>query len=384
MLEYSKRSTLSQSRAFAVLSHQTENKMKAAFVGLLATAAIGLCFPAHAEIMMVPVDFTANQSLWGSGSSLNFGASGSGSFAGISYSYDVGASSGTLSAEYQGGISVNYTSYLSAPGTATIGLNFVGDTNGGNITSDLGAWANINIGGLDILDEGYSLNIDQSFTPTLGQVASGEDSATIGGYGLDIGIASVGANLDLQQTDALAVSKIEGNLVASLEGSSTSITTPFSLSSSGLTFDLGLSEIGTWDVSFQNLTLDNLFSTSFDAALVLYEEHISGISFCYYTVRTFFGNFRIYYPCGVAFDENTFTLADIDLYDRDPFSLDFGSTSPLQGFSILVGVEPNPTVPEPASWALLLIGLASLVCLYRQRTIPTIGSSPSLPTRRFT
>lgn len=367
MRKYSERSTLSPSRTFAMLPRPARSRMKAGIIGSLATAAIGICFTANAAIMTVPVDFTANQSLWGSGGSLDFRAYDSGSFVGISYSYDIGASTGNVAAAYQGGISISYNPYMSAPGTTTIGLNFVGDTNGGNISSNLGAWANVNVGGLDIVDEGYSFNIEESFTPQLGQTASGEDATTLGGYGIDIGIASAGANLDLQQTDALTVTKIEGDLVATLEGTSTSITTPFSLSSSGLNFDLGLNEIGIWDVSFQNLTLENLFSTSFDAALILYEEHISGISICYFTVHTFFGNFRIYYPCGVAFDENTFTLADIDVYDGDPFSLDFGNISPLQSFSISVGVEPDPTIPEPPSWALVAISLASLVVLHRRR-----------------
>lgn len=384
MRKNSTKATLIQPRReFVERLRATSRKMRTGLLALLATLAAGSSLPAHAEFITVPVDFTANQSLWGSGGSANVGTSSSGSFAGISYSYDIGASTGTLSAAYQGGIAVSYNPYLSLPGTTTFSLNFVGDANGGNITSDLGAWANISVAGFDILDKNYGLNIDRDFTPQLGQSASGEDYATIGGYGFDIGIASVGANLDLQQTDFLTVNKIEGNLVASLEGTATSITTPFSLTSSELTFGLDLNEAGTWDISFQDLTLDNSFSTSFDAALVLYEEHISGISFCYYTVHTWFGNFRIYYPCGVAFDTNSFTLADINVYNSDPFSLDFGSISPLQEFSILVADAPNP-VPEPASWALLSVGLAGITVLrLRRQLLPWQFLKTGLTPRRW-
>ena len=155
--------------------------------------------------------------------------------------------------------------------------------------------------------------------------------------------AEVGADFDIEQTDRFEATAIDGTLAYQLRGSGTTLLESVSLDSdSGLSLAIDLAEVGIWDFWFIDMTLDNLFSASFDAELVIWENH-RGCGF--------FGSEW----CG----RNSHTLADIDVYDGDAFALDFAPITTNRAFSIQVG---NVPVPEPGSFALLIVGMAVLGC----------------------
>jgi hypothetical protein len=111
-----------------------------------------------------------------------------------------------------------------------------------------------------------------------------------------------------------------------------------------LTLDLALTEPGTWDFSFAEIALANVYSLSFDAELNLYERHLG---------------------CGFLFLEycyNEFPLLGIDIYNGSPFALAFNPIGATPGFSIAVGTTP---VPEAGTLSLLAVGLVSLTGLIR-------------------
>lgn len=342
--------------------------LRAGLAATLATACMGFSTLAGAAAITMPLDFTAQtQSLWGpNGGSADFGASGGGDLvANIGYGYDFGASSGTVSAAYSGGLSVNYADSLLAPGNTTFALSFNSNTNGARIVSDLGAHANASVAGIDIIDEDYGLNVNQGFTAQLGESGTGHDTVTLGNSGVDVVVASAGVNYNIEQTDTLSFHSIAGTLVASLEGTATTVTKDFVLFDSGISFDLGLSDAGNWNVSVQNLTLNNTFSTRFAAQLQPFVTYVSGVKFCS-------GLWGIPYPCGTKTSDYSITLASLDIYSGTPFALDFGTTSLSNAFSIAVDevVTPGNTVPAPATLALLGIALPGLL-LSRRRRVST-------------
>jgi len=308
----------------------------------------------QASLYTTALDFKApEQSFWGeSGSSTSFGRKGDWGLGPFDFSYDIGASTGTVSAQFGGDLLVNYVPKAHLYSTHSLHLNFMSDNDEGGIISDLGAWAKAKALGFDLLDFDYGLNINKKITPRIGAQISGSDSATLGNTGVDVGVAEIGVDFDIEQTDYFTANSIDGILGYSLRGSGIFNTTPFNLdNSAGLSVDLGLDAVGIWDIWLMDMTLDNTFSTKFDANLNLWEEHIDGIKSC----KKCKWGFCIKIPCGLDYDRNETELSSINVYNRDPFSLSFNSISNTSASDFFIRV-----IPEPSAIFLMFIGIVAL------------------------
>lgn len=300
----------------------------------------------HAATHSESLSFSAPlQSLWGSGGSADFGASGSTALGPLSFSYDIGASSGSVSGRFNGSMSVDYAPVMGAPGTTSLGLSFLGDPSGGQLKSDLGARVKVEASAfglsVDVLNKNYALNVDQAYTPALGHPVSGDAAFTAGSIGIDIGVVQAGANFDIQQTDTFKATAIDGMLAYTARGSGQTGFMPFSMTSDGgLNLDVGLTQPGIWDFKLVDMNLANTFSTSFDAAIILKERNrgcgFLGLEWCAW---------------------NSLPIADIDVYGGSPFALDFDSVSGGAGFSVQVVPEPG-TLPLLVAGALFIWGVA--------------------------
>jgi len=321
--------------------------MKQYIQSTLLVVFLSIPLQVHAVLIDLPLDFSApTQSIWGPTSgAVSFGDSGSLSVGIFDvFSYDIGASSGTVSSTFGGTLSIDTPLVSHYGSTIPIDLSFSGTPSSGQLKSDLGAWAKAEVIGFDILDLDYGLNIDKLFDPQIGQTVQGSDSFVAAGYEVGVVVADVGANIDIAQTVNFSANAINGVLAYSRRGSVTMNLTPFSLDNGVSTLNLDLSR-GLWDFGVMDLALDNTFSTSFDANLNVYEEH-SSIKVCY-------GWLGIPYPCGITKKRNEASLASIDIYNGAPFSLAFNDIDYVNQFSIRV-------VPEPATITLVALGMAGL------------------------
>jgi len=185
--------------------------------------------------------YAPSQSIWESGGGASsFGAEGTE----LGIGYDIGASSGTVSVQFQGEFSADYTPYLPSSGITSLGLSFLGSGNG-QLTSELGAWANVSFSGVNIIDWGASLNINESFTPQLGNEVLGSDVTTIAKEEIDIGIFKIGAGIGIEQENSFIATDIDGRLAYSLRGSGITNYTPFyNLADSSMILDVLLSDSG--------------------------------------------------------------------------------------------------------------------------------------------
>lgn len=348
----------------------TAAKPRARLLRALCGAAWGVALAvtsaAHATTLLAPLDFNApTQSMWGpGGASLDFGAKGDFGVSPLLVTYDLGASTGTVSASFDGALRVVHQDALMEPGRTRVQLGFQGDQDGGSLATRFGAWANVKLAGITVLDRAYDLNADASFRPSLGSPVTARGAFAAADVGIDILLAKAGFELEIEQNDAFSGTALTGTLAYGRRGSGSVRELPFSIANdAGIALDLALDAAGDWDFQLKDIALQTSFAIDFDVGLVAYEEHIAGVEFC----RACFWGICIPYPCGIKYDRNDFELFGIDVYNGRPFPLSFDRISYAGAFTIAVS-----EVPEPS--ALLLLG-GALAILARSR-----GRRPALRT----
>ena len=351
------------------MSHRPTLDMPAVFLAI----AIGLLVAAPALatpiVLNQNVDFSSpNQSFWGPGqSAANFGIDtfllGSSSFG---LRFQTGASTGTVSSNYNGAISVAYDDAATL-GLVALTIGFLGDANGGHFQTALGAFVKATayfpvIGDITVTNPNYSLSTSRTYTPSPPDSVSDSDSftpaSTAIGPSFPGGSAQAGVDYDIVQNSTHTISGLGGLAVATHQTSGSVRSTGFSLSSPE-TIMLDLDEPGVWDVKLTNLSLANLFSTDFDLAVVPFIQYAVGFG-C--------GDF------GTDSDNEFFcasderldtTLTHFNLFSNTPFALALTSTNSLSDFQITVQGSGS-SVPEPGTLGVLGFGLAALA-LKRRR-----------------
>jgi hypothetical protein len=343
--------------------------MRTKRVVLLLTVLFFIGFTGRVDALPITSTLDLNfhaptQSFWGPGGShLNFEKSGTfGTKAGITY--EAKASTGTVTADFNGDLSVLYDDQLDGPGTANLDLSFSGDPNGGLLDTLLGASLGVDwFVDVDIPDEvdwlpwvpdrinksgelyslGYSLDIDETFTPAFHSPVSGNDEVAIEGISTEGIFVDVGLDLEVDQTANFRAKGIQGVTRARHRDSGMTSYDPFFLDVmlTNLSVPIELPKAGYWDISFVDLDLLNDFSTGFDLELEPYIE----VDAIVWSKRW------------------DIEVPGISIYDTPTFSLAFDSLY-TQEISILVTPEP---VPEPTTIALFGIGLLSLFALARKR-----------------
>jgi hypothetical protein len=298
------------------------------------------------------LDFHApTQSFWSEGGSyLDFYKDGTiGGDVGIRY--EAEASTGTVTADFNGEFAVDYDDYLWRPGTTMLDLSFTGDSNGGLLDTFLGAsldvdwfvdietWAGDVHESGDLYTADYALDIEKQFTPKLDTPVSGSDDFTMANISKSVSVVEVGMDFDIEQTANFTADAIQGLMVSQHRDTGYTILSPFSIDAmlANLSVPLDLPKSGYWDISFMDMDLLNDFSTGFDLNLVPYIEVDL-----------------------VVWEDRWDWSVGIDLYDTPTFALAFNQIDLEPGISIFVDI------PEPSTMILFALGLLGLLGFSRK------------------
>jgi hypothetical protein len=332
----------------------------------LCTAAPALAGPIGLS-QAFGVNFSASQSLWAGGPNAGLDESGrtSGS---VGLYYDVRANTGTVDATQNGLLNASYLSEVTLGTATSVGLQFSGAANG-SVQSRFGASAEtgvfLDISGclgpviigcvgipydidtdIAVIDEGFFLNPTTIHTPVIDVQRSAlqADQAFGVGAGPSLGPYSLGPsmNLDLEQRIYFTPQALNGfacyeNRVTLENGCS-----PFSVPTSGLAnLQLALG-LGTWDISFVDIALQNVFRNDIDLELRPAFDYVVGS----------------WPPPG----QELFAFGLLD----ETFSLDFNRVARAVMITVSV-VDRVASAPEPATALLFGLGLAAAVRRRRPR-----------------
>ena len=342
--------------------------MKRTIGGLVTALVLSAGAQAAPISTQQSLNFSAgSQSLFGPGSgSAGFRTNGMVGTNALGFSWDIGASSGRVdSAGFGGRIDYRYDNEVFVDAADRVTFDFQGIPGGSRFATSFGAgietnWHVLGLTGC-IYCVGETLRVNTSRTSGLDTPHTGSDRATAAGVevGPNILVASAtaGVDVDVIQRSTFEATGIRGTLTATNRATGAMRQQSLSIANNApFTVDLGLDEVGIWDVAMTGLTLSNSFFSSFTAALT---------PFVQYTVGVFCGD-----PSTDA--DNGFGCADDGRADWDLANLNLGTTQRfglsfnqlnLNPFSISV-LAPQ-AVPGPS--ALVLLGMGALVLLRRRR-----------------
>jgi len=315
------------------------------------------------------LNFNASQSLWAGGPNAGLNTSGrTGGSVGLYYS--VRANTGTVSATQGGNLSASYMSEVALGSLTSIGLQFTGAP-GGLVQSQFGAAAEtgvfLDVSGcigaviagncvgvpynvdtdIAVIDEGFFLNPKTtSHTPVVDtqRSATAADQAFGVGVGPSLGPYSLGPsmNLDLEQRIFFTPTGLSGLACYENRDTLANGCTSFSVPTTGTSsLQLGLG-VGTWDITFLNVSLLNSFRNDIDLELRPAFDYGVGS----------------WPPPGQGLF--AFGLRD------ETFSLAFNQVARAGAISVSV-LDPGvaEVVPEPAT--MLLLGSGLLAAALRRR-----------------
>ncbi|WP_157619218.1 hypothetical protein [Psychromonas aquimarina] len=283
------------------------------------------------------------------------------------FEYTLRASSGTVSADFDGLLSIAYDDELTGSTHTSLNLNFQGQPGAGSLSTfagldiDFDWFVDTHLLGIPVTGSGnifsadYSLNIDEVFTPQLPQefsfqlpppwgsidliipkVEQGSDSFSLFNPGLDLGLVDIGIDLAIEQTASFWANGLNGSILGRHRDSGYSSFMNFNLGTNeGINLGLDLPLDGYWDFYLTEIMLDNTFLNDIDLIL----------------------DASLKVDIGIAQKTWHWDLLDQDIYNTD-FALLFNSEHSAEKFSIFVTPAPN---------ALTVILAAVLIVIFIRR-----------------